>query len=175
MCMKTYCVPHPDVTAVTIKTEHASIHIFNLYVDGGHDMVLHAAARATRRLCMDEGVHEFVWLGDFNRHHPSWDDHSNAHIFTRQNLERSELLMRYLAEFGMDMALPQGVATLEATRTKNRTRPDNVFCTEGVMERLRHCAALPADRPACTDHFPVQTIFDIPMAAAPLRPRHDFR
>lgn len=116
-------IPHPDVTAVTIKTEHASVHIFNLYVDRGHDTVLHAAARATKRLCMEEGAHEFIWLGDFNRHHPRWDDHGNAHLFTRQNLERAELLTRYLAEFGMDMALPPGVATLEATRTKNRTRP----------------------------------------------------
>ncbi len=168
-------IPHPDITAVTIKTEHASIHLFNLYVDGSHDMALHAAARATRRLCMEEGTHEFIWLGDFNRHHPRWDDHGNDHLFTQQNLERSELLVRYLAEFGLDMALPPGVAMLEATRTKNTTRPDNVFCTEGVLERLRLCTALPADRPACTDHFPIQTIFDIPTAVAPVRPRRDFR
>lgn len=168
-------IPHPDVTAITIKTAHTSVHIFNLYVDGGHDAALHAAARATRRLCMEEGAHEFVWLGDFNRHHPRWDDHGNAHLFTRQNLERSELLIRYLTEFGMDMALPPGMATLEATRTKNTTRPDNVFCTEAILERLRLCAAAPADRPACTDHFPVQTVFDIPTEAAPARPRRDFR
>ncbi len=37
-------IPHPDVTAISIKTTHATVHVFNLYVDGDSDTALHAAA-----------------------------------------------------------------------------------------------------------------------------------
>ncbi|CDO73528.1 hypothetical protein BN946_scf185013.g163 [Trametes cinnabarina] len=73
------------------------------------------------------------------------------------------------------MALPPGIPTLEHMRTKNLTRPDNVFCTKGVRDRLRSCLVRPELRPLHTDHFPIHTEFDVPTAAAPPRPRRDFR
>ncbi|RPD60340.1 hypothetical protein L226DRAFT_425626, partial [Lentinus tigrinus ALCF2SS1-7] len=68
-----------------------------------------------------------IWLGDFNRHHPSWDDPANHHLFTTDNLRRAEVLINYLTRFSLEQALPPSLPTLEATRTKNHTRPDNVF------------------------------------------------
>ncbi len=168
-------VPHPDVTAITIVTPHTSIHLFNLYVDGDFDAAINAASRASQRLCAQEGEHELIWLGDFNRHHPRWDSPRNAHLFTRQNLVRADFLIHRLAELDLEMALPPEIPTLEATRTKNLTRPDNVFCSGGIMEHLRSCDALPGLSPTCTDHFPIQTVIDIPTAAAAPRPRRDFR
>lgn len=165
---------HPDVTAITIATPHASIHLFNLYVDGDSDTAINAVARVSQRLCALAGEHELIWLGDFNRHHSSWDSLRNAHLFTCQNLTRSDFLLHCLAELDLEMALPPGLPTLEATLTKNLTRPDIVFCSEGILECLRSCDVFPTLSPICTDHFPIQTIIDIPSEAVQLHPRRDF-
>lgn len=39
---------------------------------------------------------------------------------------------------------------------------------------MHSCEVLPLLRPVCTDHFPIQTIIDILMAAALVQPRRDF-
>lgn len=168
---------HPDVTAIGVRSPQATILLFNLYVDGEHDTVLHAASRAVHSI--SEGVAEdrqhLVWLGDFNRHHPSWDDPGNVHLFSSENLRRAQTLINILDLHDLAQALPPSIPTLEASRTKNYTRPDNVFCTPGILERLRTCTVLPEKRPTKTDHFPIQTIFDVPTTAAPRRARRDFR
>ncbi|CDO75057.1 hypothetical protein BN946_scf184757.g12 [Trametes cinnabarina] len=150
-----------------------------MYVDASSDTVVHAAARAMRNLGdwddEDEGVQQAIWLGDFNRHHQRWDDPGNTHLFTVSNVRKAEVLTRYLDIFGMEMALPAGVPTLEHMRTKNLTRPDNVFCTKGLRDHLRSCLVRPDLRPLRTDHYPIHTEFGLQVAAAPPRPRRDFR
>lgn len=50
-----------------------------------------------------------VWLGDFNRHHPMWDKERNAHLFTRENLDRAQKLLDLLTMYDMRMALPKDI------------------------------------------------------------------
>ncbi|OCH83675.1 hypothetical protein OBBRIDRAFT_697352, partial [Obba rivulosa] len=88
-----------------------------------------------------------LWAGDFNRHHPLWDEERNHHLFTSTNLDRAQHLLNAIAALDLHMLLEQGVPTLEATRTKNLTRPDNVFGTDGILERLRRCEVFPHRRP----------------------------
>ncbi len=173
----TIATEHPDIAAVSIRSEDATVHVFNLYVDGEHDTALHAASRAVLNTILGgaEQPHHLVWLGDFNRHHPAWDDPTNLHLFSSENLRRAEHLITILDRHDLSMALPPGIPTLEASRTKNLTRPDNVFCTPAILERLRICTVLHDKRPTKTDHFPIQTVFDMPTAAAVRRPRKDFR
>ncbi|CDO77096.1 hypothetical protein BN946_scf184473.g40 [Trametes cinnabarina] len=170
-------IPHPDVTAVTIHAGDTTVHLFNLYVDGDHDTAIRAASRAGQRLVLGEAgeAHHHVWLGGFNRHHPAWDSPTNHHLFTTDSLERAEVLIEHLALFDLQQALPAGIPTLEATRTKNLTRPDNVFASPGLLARMRSCVVERAKRPTKTDHFPISTTFDIPTDAAPARPRRNFR
>ncbi|KAJ3001361.1 hypothetical protein NUW54_g6474 [Trametes sanguinea] len=101
-------IPHADVTAVTIRTEGAaSIHLFNLYVDAHSDTAIHATVRAMRNLGDwddDEDLQQqALWIGDFNRHHQRWDDPGNAHLFTSANVNRAEILTRYLDVLGLEM------------------------------------------------------------------------
>ncbi|KAJ3486122.1 hypothetical protein NLI96_g4454 [Meripilus lineatus] len=103
---------------------------------------------------------EILWLGDFNRHSPLWDEERNAHLFTRQNLDDADTLLNVLVNHDLRMLLPPGIPTLEASNTKNETRPDNVFGTEGLQEGLMRCEALPENRPICTDHYPVFTVIE---------------
>lgn len=170
-------VPHPDVTAITYTSlTDTPVHIFNLYVDGNHDTAIHAAAQVLRKLeASGVDTQHVMWLGDFNRHHPTWDSPANHHLFTPRNLERAELLIHKLADLGLTMALPASIPTLEATRTKNLTRPDNVFCTDFLLTQVHSCTVAPERRPVCTDHFPILTTLDLPSAAAPQREHRDFR
>jgi len=42
-----------------------------------------------------------VWLGNFNRHHPLWDEGRNAHLFTRSNLEKAQEIIDLAANYDL--------------------------------------------------------------------------
>ncbi|EIW54289.1 uncharacterized protein TRAVEDRAFT_107333, partial [Trametes versicolor FP-101664 SS1] len=73
------------------------------------------------------------------------------------------------------MALPAGMPTLEASRTKNLTRPDNVFCTEYLQEAVVRCKVAPHLRPPKTDHFPILLTLGIPVEESARTTRRNFR
>lgn len=50
-----------------------------------------------------------IWLGDFNRHHPLWENEENDRLFKRQDLENAEPLIHLLGEHDMEQALPKGI------------------------------------------------------------------
>ena len=85
-----------------------------------------------------------IWLGDFNRHHPLWEDKTNGHLMTNSHLQMAQLLIELLVEYGMIMVLPKYTPTLEASSTKNWTCPDNIFCTEHMAEILNSCYINPS-------------------------------
>ena len=116
-----------------------------------------------------------VWLGDFNRHHPLWDDPSNTHLFTTTNLDTASPLVDLLGTFGMEMPLPAGIPTIETFRTGSLSRPDNVFCSTSLLEAFIECNTKPKLCPACTDHFPITGTIDLsPDRNAPT-PRHNWK
>src|SRR5882724_5984818 len=81
-----------------------------------------------------EGIMEqVIWLGDFNLHHPLWDEECNSHLFSRVNLEKSQVLIDALAEFDLKMVLPKDVPMLQALATGNHTRPDNIFISSQLV------------------------------------------
>ncbi|PIL29087.1 hypothetical protein GSI_09135 [Ganoderma sinense ZZ0214-1] len=133
-------VPSPDVTAISLTVGGHTIHLLNLYVDGAHDRALHAAARAVQRQASvqgaDTGADSLIWLGDFNRHNPAWDEPRNHHLFTPQALDRSQHLLNYLADFDLEMMLPAGIPTLEVLSLRNLMRPDNVFSSSDLADLL---------------------------------------
>jgi len=53
------------------------------------------------------GVEHIIWLGDFNRHHPMWDEDHNAHLFMRTNLDGAQHLINVVIELNLKMALPK--------------------------------------------------------------------
>jgi hypothetical protein len=74
-------------------------------------------------------------LGDFNHHHLIWELKHNTHLFTAANLDAAGILINLLSLYNMTQILPAGLATLEASNTKNHTRPNNVFCSEGLEQK----------------------------------------
>jgi len=102
-----------------------------------------------------------IWVSDFNLHHPLWDEECNGHLFTRGNLEKSQVLIDMIAEFDFQLALPKDIPTLQALATGNHTRPDNVFISSQIMGHITRCTMLPDERPARSDHIPVVTEVEI--------------
>lgn len=169
-------VRYSDITAISVHSDDATLHLFNLYVDGDHDTALHAASRSVLNTLAGDAAtpQHLVWLGDFNRHHLSWDNATNIQLFNTGNLRRAEHLINILDSHDLLQVLLQGVPTLEASHTKNYTRPDNIFCMPDILERLRICTVLHDKCPTNADHFPIQTVFNLPTTAATQRPRRDF-
>jgi ribonuclease HI len=168
----------PDIVAIQIVTAQGTIRIYNIYNDGEHDEVLLALRKHVRTYPPARGLPRpmrFIWLGDFNRHSPEWDEERNRHLFTRENLQAAGALIGLLAQEGMHMALPPGIPTLEAMASKNRTRVDNVFCDESTLSLIDTCDTREDWRPVKTDHFPIITNVRIAIEKGTERPRYDFR
>lgn len=180
-CWTQVPVNCPDITAITIRTNTNTVHLFNVYNPQENDSVLKTLANATRRLQRDDDLYggedtdQIIWLGDFNRHHPLWDDERNTHLFTEEYLDRAQALIDLLSSFDLHMLLPEGIPTLEASNTKNLTRPDNVFASERLAECLVTCKVAPELRPPRTDHFPIVTTLQLDVPHAPRRKRRNFR
>src|SRR5882724_7269334 len=110
-----------------------------------------------------DGLHigNTIWLGDFNLHHPMWDEGRNMHLFTRENLDRSQPLINAIAEFDLQLALLKDVLTLHMLASGNYTRPNNVFISSSLTDTIVHCKTLPEECLARSDHIPITTHFNI--------------
>ena len=95
-----------------------------------------------------------MWYGDFNQHHPMWDER-NHHLFTAQALEKSLKLITLVANHNMYMVLPKDIPTLESMSTKNWTQLDNIFCSTGLSDSIICCMTSPGLRGPGTDHVPI--------------------
>jgi hypothetical protein len=118
------------VTGIQLCGDFGIIHIINIYNDCEHNGSLEVVKEYMRgrvREQVEGGRVRYIWLGDFNRHHPLWDEERNAHLFTTAALEATQPLLNMIARYSMKMALPKDIPTLEASSTKNYTWVDNVF------------------------------------------------
>ncbi|KAJ1299357.1 hypothetical protein OPQ81_011877 [Rhizoctonia solani] len=116
-----------------------------------------------------------ILLGDFNRHHPDWDESRNAHLFTSAALDLAQPLLDLVNNAALVMTLPRDLPTLQSTSSKNYTRPDNVFVSPALVEFLTSCNTVPASRPPCTDHFPITTALNLTVTEAPNITKPNFK
>jgi len=100
-------------------------------------------------------MQQIIWLGKFNLHHSIWDEERNAHLFTRVNLVKSQVLIDAAAEFDIQMALPKNMPTLQALSMGNYMKPDNMFISTPLINHIVKCFTAPGERPARTDHISI--------------------
>src|ERR1700728_3420050 len=85
----TITIPSPDITAIQITGTFGTLKIFNIYNDCKHNQAIEALQHYVEddqtQIAPTQPV-RYIWAGDFNRHHPLWDEPRNAHLFTRTNL-----------------------------------------------------------------------------------------
>ena len=123
----------------------------------------------------DIGGENFIWLGDFNRHHPLWDKERNAHLFTKAALEATQPLLDLINIYDMQMALPKDIPTLEACTTKNFMRVNNIFCSAVLFDTFVSCNTFPHLRPQKTDHLPIISILEIEPERIAHNDKYNFR
>jgi len=148
--------------------ERGRVLIINMYNEGTQQQGIKWSIIAMRRRehagrVNHDGLHigHMLWLGDFNLHHPMWDKGRNMHLFTRENLDRSQPLINTIAEFDIQMALPKDVPMLCTLASGNYTRPDNIFISSSLMDATIYCQTLPEDHLARSDHIPVITHLNV--------------
>lgn len=156
----------PDITAIQITGEWGVCRIFNIYNDQKHSRNLTALNRflltsESQQRTNDSPATEDIWLGDFNRHSPMWDEARNTQLFTRSALREAQQLIDMAVTWNMHMALRPGINTLESTSSKNYTRPDNIWVSDTLRQNIVKCDVLPSERPVCTDHLPIIITLDI--------------
>ena len=167
-----------DISAIQLRGPYGKLTIFNIYNDCTHSdnqtILGNYLRRNANQLTRTEN-HHMIWAGDFNRHHPLWDDDEDIHLFTRQATEDAEELIRLLADHDMQMILPKGVPTLRHMVTGRYSRPDNVFSTPGLQDLVIKCEVTPSLRPPSTDHFPIVTRILLPQERTSTAPSYNFR
>src|SRR6201996_1515737 len=157
-----------DISAVRIVGKEFDIFLFNAYNDCENSNTIRILERTFRKLERTATRRsQSILLGDFNRHHPIWDEERNHHLFTAVNLNEAQLLLDLIADYDLIMTLPPKVPTLCAMSTGNYTRVDNVFVSADIAHYVDRCTTIPEARPARTDHMPILTELDFtPQKAA---------
>src|ERR1700678_68322 len=150
-----------DVVAIRISNVTRSIDIYNVYNDCEHSLTIQALSN---HLAINPHRHRLL-LGDFNRHHPMWDEERNSHLFTATNLNAAEELIELIANNHLEMALPKYTPTL-INSAGNYTRPDNVFISQAISHWIVKCDTSPEDTPPKADHFPILTTLDLSIPEA---------
>lgn len=172
---KQIAFPSSDVVVIQLKGPYGRCTIFNLYNDGTHQNTLTAFDSFLENNIATIKTHEndhMLWLGDFNRHHPLWEDIRNRHLF---NYAAANPLIDLIADHGMLQLLPCGIPTLQSTSTGNWTRPDNVFGTELLLDTIVSCETAPELRGPKTDHVPILLTLELETPRATNEPRRNWR
>ena len=174
-CYSTIPIPHSDITGVRFKGPNGSLSLINIYNEITNNDTLSCLdlfLNANRRLVRPEVTDHMIWLGDFNRHHPIWEDDINSHLFEPENFITPFLDTLY----GNDMllALPKGIPTFQ-TNTGRWTRPDNVWRNNSATDPIQRCDVIPNIRPPLADHMPIITVVDLPLPRSETPQSLDFR
>ena len=111
-----------------------------------------------------------LWCGDFNHHHPLWEEDSNRRLFSQP--ESIDPLLDLLATYNMRLTLPLGIPTYKTTQG-NWTRPDNVWRSNNPLDPIVICDIKPSLHPPCADHLPIITEFNMLIRQAQSFPTHN--
>ncbi|KIK80712.1 hypothetical protein PAXRUDRAFT_96513, partial [Paxillus rubicundulus Ve08.2h10] len=119
--------PSRDIVVIQLTGPNGRCTLFNIYNSGTSADMLRALVTylETNILQIRNAENSYmIWLGDFNRHHPLWEEDRNSHLLTNHYLSEAQPLIQLLADCGMAMPLPKDMPTLEALAMKNWMRPD---------------------------------------------------
>ena len=171
----------PDIVGIKLVGEGGEISIYNMYNDCTHSDTITKLQEHFETRDRDNPDPELgnktigdIWLSDFNRHHPMWEDKENNRLFTHQNLNDASMLIDLLADHDMQMILPQGIPTIR-NLAGNLTRPDNVFASSQLVDWITKCHTKPDEQPPTADHFPIATTLDFLVITNPPHTPRNFR
>ena len=112
-----------DITAIQFRHSWGKIMIFNIYNACEHSATLRVLddyIESEKHNIIQHETDAMMWCGDFNRHHPMWDEEHNHHLFTVEATRDAEELISLLADYNMVMTLPKRLPTIQSMSTKDR-------------------------------------------------------
>ena len=159
-------VPSTDITAIQIKGEWGKLTIVNVYNDCENDDTMRVLAEFHRRNQneierSETGTAHVLWVGDFNRHHPYWDDPNDVRLFTNEAMSAAEKLIEVVVDVGLDLALPSGIPTHRHNITKKWSRLDQVFISDHSENIVITCNTQTDQWGINTDHLPILTSLNL--------------
>lgn len=172
--------PSSNVTVVQFLGEWGKLTIFNIYNEGANNSTINLLTKYQRdnqqnlEHCQTGSTCQ-IWLGDFNRHHPYWDDPNDLRLFTTEALRVAKSLIEAVADAGLDLILPRGIPTHCHNVTKRWSRLDHMFITEDSVDAVTACGTLIDHRGINTDHVPVLTELNLGLVTNEVRPLPNFR
>ena len=112
-------MPSGDIMAGFVRGLNSSLIIYDVYNNGNNNDSLSAliAAQSSNGSTLADQPGSgpkrphLIWLGDFNRHHPAWDDPNNTHLFTNEALLAAKKLIEAVADMGLNLVLLVGIPT----------------------------------------------------------------
>ena len=158
-----------DIMLLQFRLLQGWLTIFNIYNDCIHQNLLtticlfmqcHSAS-----ILASESDH-MMWCGDFNQHHPLWDEERNGHLLMAGVSTTAQPLIALLEDFNMVMLLLKGLPMLQSMVTTNWTRVDNVFATHNTEPLVVACNTDPRQQGPGTDHVLVLTTLDLKILVA---------
>ena len=174
-CYSALPVMHSDITAVRFKGDNGYLSLLNIYNEiTNNDTLTYLDSFLTRNAhIVRPSVRDCViWVGDFNRHHPMWEEDANERLFEPADYIAPFIDLLYRNE--MLLALPKGIPTYQSAAS-TWTRPDNVWRCNTPDDPILRCDVIPTIRPPLADHLPVITIVNLPLPRIPKAHALDFR
>ena len=166
---------HSDITAVCFKGANGFLSIFNIYNEiNNNDTLacLDSFSDLNTHIIQPAVSDRILWLGDFNRHHPMWEEDSNKQLFEPD--ETITPLIDLLYKNNMVLALPKGIPMLQ-TSAGNWMKPDNVWCSSSIDDPIQWCNTVLAIWPPLANHMPIITILNLPFPRSSATKSLNFR
>jgi hypothetical protein len=150
--------PSGDVVITVLKGNWGKLILFNIYNDGNNNNTINQLKMFHRSRPdvveqSEVGTPHILWLGDFNRHHPHWDNLNDMRLFTTEAMNAAEVLIEAVASLGLELALPSGLPTHFHNVTKKWSRLDQVFISEHSADLIEACETETRFRSIKTDCY----------------------
>ena len=103
-----------------------------------------------------------------------WDRGEDSWLFTKKAHEDAGELIELVVDQDMYMALPKGIPMLKHMVMKHFSRPDNVFCSNSLVNHILKCDTMLERQPGKTDHYPIVTILELAQERMMTNTSHNF-
>ena len=166
---------HSNITAVRFKGNNRYLSLFNVYNEINNNNTINyldSSLDHNSLLVHPSATDSIIWLGDFNHHHPMWEDDSNKQLF--EPTEYITLLIDLLYKNDMLLVLPKGLLTFQ-TAARNWTRPGNIWHCNTPDDPIIQCDVVTAICLPMADHLPIVVEWAMPLPRAPKTQTLDFR
>jgi len=158
--------PSADVVVIQLYGEWGKVTIANVYNDCNNDDTICLPTEFHNRnqaavYQANIGTAHILWVGDFNRHYPYWDNPRDDRLFTNEATAAAKKLIEAIADAGLDLALPSGTPTHRHNVSKLWSRLNQVFISDHSENILVSCDTQPDHWGLNTDHLPILTVLDM--------------